>query len=99
VGLALSLIGLFPFLGCLFLFVIFFLVFSTFLHIHTESFSTWLYVDGVGEFSHATPRQQLKRNLNPKSNAPLSHSCGVPQTTTPTQRALAKRFLGGVGCL
>jgi len=44
----------------------------------------------VGGFSLPTPRQQLKHNPNPKSNAERSHSCGVPQTTTPTQRAQRK---------
>jgi len=45
---------------------------------------TWGYVVLVVEITHPTPRQQLKHNPNPKSNAALSHSCGVPQTATPT---------------
>jgi len=57
---------------------------STCPHTHTAPNSTWRYVVLVVEITHPTPRQQLKSNRNPKSNAFLSHSCGVPQTTTPT---------------
>jgi len=51
---------------------------STCFHTHTGAVSTWFYVVLVGGFSLPTPRQQLKHNPNPKSNAERSHSCGVP---------------------
>jgi hypothetical protein len=40
--------------------------------------STWRYVDRVVEISHATPKQKMETSLNPKSNAVLKRTCGVP---------------------
>jgi hypothetical protein len=53
-------------------------------HTHMAAVSTWLYVVLVVENSHATPKQKLKHNATPKSNAALLHSCGVPYAATPT---------------
>jgi len=53
-------------------------------HTHMVAVSTRGYVVLVVENTHATPRQQLKPIASTKSNAFHSHSCGVPQTTTPT---------------
>jgi hypothetical protein len=51
---------------------------GTCFHTHMVAASTWGYVVLVEDFSLPTPKQQLKPIATPKSNAILSHSCGVP---------------------